>query len=105
MARAMIAAKKTKTPRDLEVVTRFIQVYCRAHHHTGDELCVECHDLLSYATQRLERCPHDPKPKCRDCASHCYAPKYRDEIKQVMRFSGIYFVKRGRVDWLIKYFL
>jgi hypothetical protein len=46
----------------------------------------------------------DPKPKCKDCPVHCYKSEYRRRIKEVMRFSGIYFVKRGRVDWLIKYF-
>jgi len=45
-----------------------------------------------------------PKPKCKDCPVHCYKIEYRRRIKEVMRFSGIYFVKRGRVDWLIKYF-
>ena len=32
-------------------------------------------------------------------------PEYRAKIKEVMRFSGIYFVKRGRLDWLVRYFM
>ena len=93
------------TAQQLRVLTRFIQVYC-AKRHGGKprELCAECADLLAYATQRLQKCPYDPKPKCKECPTHCYKPEYRRRIKEVMRFSGIYFVKRGRVDWLIKYF-
>lgn len=106
------AADKTKHDRDLAVLTRFIEVYCQKRHQSyqkhapaGGELCDECRDLLEYATDRLARCPMDPKPKCKDCPAHCYKPQYRQRIREVMKFSGIYFVKRGRVDWLIKYFL
>lgn len=92
--------------KDLGVARRFIEVYCAAHHDTGEgALCSECADLLAYVERRLERCPYDPKPKCKDCRTHCYKPEYRQRIKEVMRFSGMHFVKRGRVDWLIKYFL
>ncbi|NOZ23439.1 MAG: nitrous oxide-stimulated promoter family protein [Planctomycetes bacterium] len=92
--------------RERQTLTRFVEVYCREHHHrNGNGLCEECGDLLDYARKRLERCPHDPKPKCKDCETHCYKPEYRARIKEVMRFSGMHFVKRGRMDWLIKYFL
>ena len=106
------AADKSKHQRDLAVLTRFVEVFCQksrekhAHVEKADgELCDECRDLLEYATDRLARCPMDPKPKCKDCPAHCYKPQYRRRIREVMKFSGIYFVKRGRVDWRIKYFL
>jgi hypothetical protein len=106
------APDKTRHGRDLAVITRFIAVFCREKHAAEraaagigkGELCPECRDLLDYAAERLARCPMDPKPKCKDCPVHCYKSEYRERIKEVMRFSGIYFVKRGRVDWLIKYF-
>jgi hypothetical protein len=103
-----------RTERDLAVITRFIEVFCEKNHKSHQQhaaarpadggLCDECRDLLNYAADRLARCPMDPKPKCKDCPVHCYKPEYRRRIQEVMRFSGIYFVKRGRVDWLIKYF-
>jgi hypothetical protein len=62
-------------------------------------------ELLDYARGRLENCPYDPKPRCRDCATHCYSRKYRERVREVMRFSSMYFVKRGRLDWLVRYFL
>ena len=117
MMTAKAADNKSKADRDLAVIARFIEVFCQKSHekHAAGraaagigkgkgELCPECRDLLDYAAERLARCPMDPKPKCKDCPVHCYKPQYRERIKEVMRFSGIYFVKRGRVDWLIKYF-
>jgi hypothetical protein len=91
--------------RDLEVLAKFIRVYCRENHGTGERgLCEECSSLWDYARMRLEKCPYDPKPKCKDCTTHCYRPEPRKKIQEIMRFSGIHFVKRGRVDWLWKYF-
>ena len=98
------------TPEQIEKQTfmlrRFIEVYCRKHHApAGGPLCRQCHELLDYARQRLAACPLDPKPKCKNCRVHCYRPEYRRQIREVMRFSGMHFVRRGRLDWLIRYFL
>ena len=96
----------TKVHRELNTLRNFIGVYCRKKHDTKKgSLCEECRDLLDYATERLHRCPMDPKPKCRDCPVHCYKDPYRQRIREVMKFSGMYYVKRGRLDWLFKYFL
>jgi predicted amidophosphoribosyltransferase len=84
----------------------FVGVFCQRNHGSGrGELCGQCQELLAYATQRLARCPLEPKPKCKDCHIHCYGEPYRSRIRQVMKFSGIHFVKRGRLDWLVRYFL
>ena len=85
--------------KHLKILKRFIEVYCNTHHEIGDGvLCDECANLLDYAKTRLERCPYNPKPACKDCATHCYQPHYRERIQAVMCFSGVYFVKRGRID-------
>ncbi|MBI5528224.1 MAG: nitrous oxide-stimulated promoter family protein [Deltaproteobacteria bacterium] len=95
-----------KHDREFETLTRFVSVFCRDHHGTdGRTVCPECTDLLSYARSRLDKCPNDPKPKCKDCKTHCYRPQYRQRVKKVMRYSGMHFVKRGRIDWLVKYFM
>jgi hypothetical protein len=102
----MAATAETRHRRDLLVIERFVEVYCReSHRSAGGKLCAECDDVLSYARARLAKCPFDPKPKCKNCTVHCYRPEYRARMKEVMRFSGMYFVKRGRLDWLIRYFL
>ena len=89
--------------RDLKVLRRFTEVFCREKH--GRELCEECRGLLAYARERLEKCPFDPKPKCKDCKVHCYHKEQRERVREIMRFSGMYFVKRGRLDWLFRYFM
>ncbi|MBI5399426.1 nitrous oxide-stimulated promoter family protein [Candidatus Saganbacteria bacterium] len=94
---------KTKDA-EAKTLTRFIEIYCREKHHVL-ALCPACADLLSYAGKRLKACPYDPKPKCKNCLTHCYLPAYRDKIRAVMKFSGMYMIKRGRLDWLFHYFL
>ena len=79
-------------------------MYCEKNHGVKEELCEECGEILQYAIDRIKNCKLVPKPSCRKCKVHCFKDKYREKIKKVMRFSGIYYVKRGRIDWLIKHF-
>lgn len=52
-------------------------------------LCPQCQALLDYAHQRLERCRFgEDKPSCTRCPVHCYKPAMREQIRQVMRYSG-----------------
>ena len=98
--------KSLSPDKQLQPIKKFIEVYCCKKHGTADgRLCGECRELLDYATDRLAKCPMDPKPKCKDCTVHCYDDAHRARIKEVMKFSGMHFVKRGRLDWLVKYFL
>jgi hypothetical protein len=99
------ARPRSDVERDVEVVKAFIHVYCRRKHgvKVGD-LCGECAGLSEYAVMRLEKCPYDPKPKCKDCKTHCYRAEERKRIQEIMRLAGMHFVKRGRVYWLWKYF-
>ena len=91
--------------KHLQLVGRFLEVFCSRKHGTREGLCPECAELAAYARDRLLKCPLHPKPKCKDCAVHCYDRAHRDRMKEVMRFSGMHFVKRGRLDWLLRYFL
>jgi len=63
-------------------------IYCRGNHHTEADLCGSCQGLLAYAEKRLDACPHEKKPACRDCDVHCYAPDQREAIQAVMRYAG-----------------
>lgn len=65
-----------------------IRLYCRLNHKQK-ELCPECFTLLEYARARLDLCPFgNQKPMCKKCSIHCYGTNQREQIKQVMRFSG-----------------
>ncbi len=112
-----------KKSRDVRVLRDFIAIFCREKHQDnkepfrardarlqqvlGDEplpLCGECSRLFRHGVAKLLLCPYNPKPMCKKCTTHCYAPGYRERIREVMRFSGIYLVKHGRLDLLLHYF-
>jgi RNase P subunit RPR2 len=67
-------------------------------------LCPDCTKLLAYGLTMRLKCPHDPKPMCKKCESQCYHRDYRLKIREVMKFSGLYLIKHGRVDMLYHYF-
>lgn len=110
--------------RDLRVLANFIHIYCRENHldaakepFAGNDdlmqaalgkkrilLCRECRRLLRHVTAKLLMCPYDPKPMCKKCETRCYAPGYREKIREVMRFSGRHLIRRGRVDLILKFF-
>jgi hypothetical protein len=83
-------------------VQKMIHIYCEKKHKTAvGHLCVECQTLLNYSNNRLEHCQfQENKPTCRKCTVHCYGPIMREQIKQVMRFSGPRIVLRAPIIWL-----
>ena len=76
--------------RERRTVAEMISLYCRKQHGTAKgALCTECRELLDYAMLRLSRCPfQEGKTTCGNCKIHCYKPKMRDKIREVMAFSG-----------------
>jgi len=106
--------------KDLKTLATFISIYC-THQHPDTEkqlvtmpqlditaiagkemvLCGECRKLLLHAFVKRSNCPLDPKPMCKHCPVHCYAPDYRKKIQEVMRFSGKKLVTSGRLDHLV----
>lgn len=113
--------RRTKAlARDLRTLMRFIELYCRDHHGPPRKapsvltccdleavagkpvwLCPECEKLAAHAFVKRSHCPMDPKPTCKHCPRHCYAPAYRDRIRKVMAYSGRKLVMRGRLDYLL----
>ena len=78
----------SRIEQEKQVVTAMIGVYCRKKHKSK-ALCPECEALNTYARKRLSCCKYgENKSFCSACQTHCYAPKYKDNIKEVMRFSG-----------------
>lgn len=75
--------------REIEVVHKMIKLYCIKKHKNKTKLCDECQKLYEYACHRRTVCPYgDNKPFCSNCKTHCYIPKMREKIREVMRFSG-----------------
>lgn len=112
--------QKPGLQRDLKTLAMFVGLYCQHHH--GDQtrekvelkthdvdaiagkelhLCPECSRLLAHAFVKRSVCPMDPKPQCKHCPHHCYAPKYRQQIREVMKSSGMRLMLTGRVHYLL----
>ena len=119
MARGEISEKEKE---DIGVLMKFVGIYCRKNHD-GEKapfsfklldikeiekkeisLCQDCAQLLTYGLTMRMKCPHDPKPMCKKCETQCYKGEYKEEIREIMKFSGIYMIKHGRVDMLYHYF-
>ena len=106
---------------DIKTLMKFVGVFCRENH--GGErnafsfkpfdikkiekreipLCPDCTRLLTYGLTMRLKCPHDPKPMCKKCETQCYHGEYKAKIQEVMKFSGMFLVKHGRVDLLYLY--
>lgn len=71
-----------------KVVEIMVRMYCR-HKEGNNQLCRKCAEMLEYATARLSRCRFgNDKPTCHKCPVHCYAPRKRERIKNIMRWCG-----------------
>ena len=78
-----------KRQREKLLVSQMIALYCRKKHHSRNGLCPECEKLDAYAKLRSDKCPFmETKTFCSNCKVHCYQPKMREKIREVMRFSG-----------------
>ena len=82
-----------KRQKEQYVVEEMIRLYSRKNHpkekRQEGKTCPDCQRLLDYAKQRSQKCPFmEEKTFCANCKVHCYKPKMREQIRQVMRFSG-----------------
>jgi hypothetical protein len=92
---------------DMVVLADFVSIWCDGHHaeelrreartdgavlgvygRKTPVLCEECEEHLAYGEKRRAFCPHDPKPFCAHCETHCYKADEREWQRQMMRYSG-----------------
>jgi hypothetical protein len=83
-------APMTSLQREQKTIAIMIQMFCGAHHGTDEHvLCPACEELLTYAKERLRRCPFgENKGACAKCEIHCYKPEMRKRVTEVMRYCG-----------------
>ena len=119
MAKRIDISDKEKA--DIRILMKFVGIYCRENHQAEKApftfrqldikeiekkeipVCPECAKLLTYGLTMRLKCPHDPKPMCKKCETQCYHGNYKASIREVMKFSGMYLVKHGRLDMLYHY--
>jgi hypothetical protein len=97
-------APSRRVGREEHTLSVMVEMYCRAHHAgspthpcvrgkassgPGRSLCQECAPLLEYALLRIQQCRFgDDKPTCAQCPVHCFRPRMREQVREVMRYSG-----------------
>ncbi len=94
-----------KFKSEVETLIKFFDIYCHDKHtnqfdkeyvipykdieiRTVVNLCEECHEMLKYSILRLQECPNDPKPRCRNCQEPCYEREKYKQMAKMMRYSG-----------------
>lgn len=74
--------------REGRTVQLMIDLYCRKRLKQK-EMPEEYRRLQDYCLRRLQHCRWGArKPTCEDCPCHCYAPRQRRMIREVMRWVG-----------------
>ena len=80
---------KSRREREKIIVLEMIRMYCAGNHSGGAVLCEECSALAGYSEKRLLSCMYgDSKPVCKVCPVHCYSPQRREQMRNVMKYSG-----------------
>ncbi len=78
-----------KRNKEIDLVTKMIQLYCKDKNHSSTGLCQSCRELMEYSYSRIKHCPFmETKSFCSNCKVQCYRQEMRDKIRQVMRYSG-----------------
>lgn len=109
--------------RDIAILGKFVALYCQGRHAKKQKaivighgkierciaplslrLCDECAKLFLYAASKRFICPYHPKPACKDCEAHCYGETHRNKIREIMRYSGMRMILRGKVSYIKKFF-
>lgn len=100
---------KEKLQQDCQILLKFMQLYCDEKHKElpknekdfeilfqGEfvdklklNLCETCEENFIYSYQRLQNCPHEIKPRCRNCKNPCYEKTKWKTLAKIMRYSGI----------------
>jgi len=74
--------------REKQTVQMMIELYCK-HRLKQNTIPEEYQQLTAYAHSRLDHCRFgENKSVCKKCPIHCYAPKERQQIREVMRWVG-----------------
>ncbi|MDO4590227.1 MAG: nitrous oxide-stimulated promoter family protein [Slackia sp.] len=103
------------TARDIVTLAGMAEIYCADHHPREERLpltsravdagvyparkvprlCPECAMHVRYGEVRRALCTRDPRPACKACANHCYAPDEAAWQRVCMAYAGPRAIFRG----------
>ena len=101
-----------------DTLQHFLQTYCTSKHKNQSDitkkilydnqsfdttlcLCDECLELFDYSIKKLQECPYEEKPRCRNCKTPCYEKQQWKTLAKIMRYSGL---KLGLIKIKNKFF-
>ncbi len=115
--------KNLKLQKDISILLDFTSLYCNEKHKEREKekifyegilgsylnrydlfLCKDCRNTLANGVAKRILCPYKPKPPCKKCKTPCWPKGYREKMREIMKFSGLYFIKKGRLNYIFKYF-
>lgn len=71
---------------EMKLITAMITLY---YHKHPEKTQISREKMNAYALKRLMRCRFgEAKPTCKNCPIHCYRPDYREQMRQIMIYSG-----------------
>ena len=91
---------------EINTLKKFYEVYCKGKHENAQDktynleykdtkftldvhICKECQEYIEYSFDRLQTCPHEVKPRCRNCPNPCYDKPQWKHTAKVMKYSGV----------------
>ncbi|KWZ79082.1 nitrous oxide-stimulated promoter family protein [Anaerococcus tetradius] len=79
-----------KLKEEYIIVCEMIDLYHRKNDSFSDD---EISELKAYVKSKLSSCIHgSSKLFCSYCKIHCYEPARREQIREIMKFSGPRFI-------------
>lgn len=115
--------KISRFQKDIPILVDFTSLYCNEKHKEREKekffyegilgnylnrydlsLCKDCKNTLAHGVAKRILCPYNPKPPCKKCPTPCYRKGYREKMREIMKFSGMQFIKKGRLNYIFKYF-
>lgn len=68
---------------------QLVQVMIRLYYKKHEAVDISEERMLAYVEKRLLFCRFgEQKTTCQRCPVHCYQPRYRQQMKQIMRYAG-----------------
>lgn len=111
--------------RDIVTLGGMTEIYCADHHaaaarspHESEAvaagvyptrkipvLCPECSAHLRYGEVRRALCRREPRPSCKTCSNHCYAPDEQAFQRTAMAYAGPRAMFRGHAVEAIRHLI
>lgn len=111
--------------RDIVTLAGMAEIYCADHHDDGlrvpfrskaveagvyparkvPRLCPDCAMHVRYGEVRRALCTRDPRPSCKTCSNHCYAPDEAAWQRTCMAYAGPRAMFRGHAIEAIRHLI